>query len=57
MVVTEQLSISEDDPSYLQAGMIVTIEPGVATLTGTFMSGKCLDYRRLSGYGGHVLEN
>jgi Xaa-Pro aminopeptidase len=36
MVVTEQPSISEEDPSRLQAGMIVTIEPGVATPFGTF---------------------
>jgi Xaa-Pro aminopeptidase len=36
MVVTEPPSINEEDPSRLLAGMIVTIEPGVATPFGTF---------------------
>jgi Xaa-Pro aminopeptidase len=36
MVVTEPPSISEEDPSRIQAGMILTIEPGVATSFGTF---------------------
>ncbi|MCZ6675747.1 MAG: Xaa-Pro peptidase family protein [Candidatus Poribacteria bacterium] len=36
MVVTELPSLSEEDPTVLEAGMIVTIEPGVATDDGTF---------------------
>ena len=36
MVVTELPSISEEDPTTLEAGMIVTIEPGVAADYGTF---------------------
>ena len=36
LVVTELPSISEDDETNLEAGMIVTLEPGVATAYGTF---------------------
>ena len=36
MVVTELPSLNEEDPAILEAGMIVTIEPGVATDYGTF---------------------
>ena len=34
--VTELPSLSEEDPTVLEAGMIATIEPGVATQYGTF---------------------
>jgi len=36
MFVTEPPSISEEDPTNLEEGMIVTMEPGVATKYGTF---------------------
>lgn len=36
MAVTELPSLSEGDSSELEAGMVVTIEPGVATQYGTF---------------------
>ena len=36
MVVTELPSLNEEDSTLLEAGMIVTIEPGVATEYGTF---------------------
>jgi Xaa-Pro aminopeptidase len=36
MLVTEQPSISEQDQTVLSPGMIVTIEPGVATAFGVF---------------------
>jgi Xaa-Pro dipeptidase len=35
-VVTEQPSLAEDDPTLLAPGMILTIEPGIATDYGTF---------------------
>ena len=36
LVVTELPSLSEEDPTVLEANMVVTIEPGVATEYGTF---------------------
>jgi Xaa-Pro aminopeptidase len=36
LVVTELPSINESDSTVLEPGMIVTIEPGVATSYGTF---------------------
>ena len=36
IVVTELPSLNEENPTILEAGMIVTIAPGVATDYGTF---------------------
>ncbi len=36
MCITEPPSLSESDPTILEEGMVVTIEPGVATPFGTF---------------------
>ncbi len=36
LVVTELPTLNEDNPMVLKPGMVVTIEPGVATMFGTF---------------------
>jgi Xaa-Pro aminopeptidase len=36
LVATEPPSVSEDDPTILRPGMVVTVEPGIATSEGLF---------------------